>query len=196
MTPHYTQKRNKDGTAYRIPYYRCTRTMHFSNSVCPVKHINADHVEGLVVGKLSELSQNENYLKSSIQELNGNLQRKAEPLEREARQLRKRLGEIEQEIGRYVKALGQGKLSIGRLEAQIGRLETDKKTLQAELRECERKINESAVRDYSSELLQRTLQDFRTVFTSLTPAEQLFELEEFQPSSHKREVWLPGLDSN
>jgi site-specific DNA recombinase len=107
MTPHYTQKRSKDGTVYRIPYYRCTKTMHFSNSVCSVKHINADHVEGLVIGKLSELSQNESYLKVSIEELNADLQKKVEPLEREARRIRKRLYEIEDEIGRYVKGLGR-----------------------------------------------------------------------------------------
>ena len=106
MTPHYTQKKSKDGSTYRISYYRCTKTMHFNNSVCSVKHINADHVEGLVVGKLSELSQNETYLKASVEELNRDLQRKVEPLEREAQQIRKRLAEIESEIGRYVEALG------------------------------------------------------------------------------------------
>jgi site-specific DNA recombinase len=217
MTPHYTQKRNKDGSAYRIPYYRCTKTMHFDNSICSVKHINADHVEGLVVGKLSELSQSDIYLRASVEELNRDLQRKVEPLEREAQQIRKRLTEIEEEIGRYVKALGLGRLSIARLEEQIGTLETDRKALQIELFECERKINESAIRDYSAEVLQRTLQDFRTAFTTLTPAEQsealqcvlkgvtvhpeklsleIFELEEFCPSSQKRKEWLPGLDSN
>jgi site-specific DNA recombinase len=217
MTPHYTQKRNKDGSIYRIPYYRCTKTMHFSNSVCSVKHINADHVESLVIGKLAELSQNDAYLRSSVEELNGDLQRRVEPLERNAQQLRKRINEIEEEIGRYVKALGQGKLSIGRLESQIANLEADKKSLQAELFECERKINESAARDFNAELLQRTLQDFRVAFTGLTPAEQsealqcvlksvtiqpgkltleIFELEEFNPGSRKRQEWLPGQDSN
>jgi hypothetical protein len=78
-------------------------------------------------------------------------------------------------------------------------------------------VNESAIRDYSAELLQHTLQDFRTAFTTLTPAEQfealqgvlkgvtvhpnklaleIFELEEFHPSSQKRKEWLPGLASN
>jgi septal ring factor EnvC (AmiA/AmiB activator) len=139
MTPHYTQKRSKDGSAFRIPYYCCTKTMHFDNSVCSVKHVNADHVEGLVVVKLAELSQDGTYLKESIDELNRDLQRKMEPLEREAQQIRKRLAEIEDEIGHYVKALGQGKLSIARLEEQIGTLEADKKALQIELFECERK---------------------------------------------------------
>ena len=80
--------------------------------------------------------------------------------------------EIEDEIGRYVKALGQGKLSIARLEEQIGTLEADKKVLQIELFECERKMNESAVRDFNAEILQRTLQDFRVAFRALTPTEQ------------------------
>jgi len=81
MTPHYTQKKAKNGTTFRVPYHRCTKTMHFGNSVCSVKHINADHVEALVVGKLSELSQNDAYLKATVEELNGDLQRKVEPLE-------------------------------------------------------------------------------------------------------------------
>jgi chromosome segregation ATPase len=191
--------------------------MHFDNSVCRVKHINADQVERLVVQKLSELAQNDAYLKLSVDELNGDLQRRTEPLEREAAKIRKRLEEIEEEIGRYVKALGQGKLSIGRLEDEISALGADKQTLQQQCEDLQRKINEAAVRDYNAELLQRTLRDFQTAFTALTPPEQsealqcvlkavtvhpqkldleIFELEGFQPSSQKRKYWLPGQDSN
>ena len=217
MTPHYTQKRYKDGSVYRVPYYRCTKTMHFNNSVCPVKYINADQVEHMVVQKLSDLAQNETYLKMSVDELNGDLKRKTEPLEREAGRIRKRLEEIEKEIQRYVKALGQGTLSIGRLEAELEALGADQQALQQQYDDLQRKINESAARDYNAELLQRTLADFRTTFTALTPPEQsealqcvlkgvtvrpqkldleIFELEEFRPSSQKRKDWLRGLDSN
>src|ERR1700674_3570380 len=217
MTPHYTQKRHKDGSVYRIPYYRCTKTMHFDNSVCSVTHVNADHVESLVVQKLAELSQNEAYLKMTVEELNGDLQRKVEPLEKEAGRINKRLEEIEREIGRYVKALGQGKISIGRLETEISGLELNKQVLQRERDELERRINESASRDFNAELLHRALRDFQATFTALTPREQsealqcvlkqvvvhrsklqmeVFELEEFQPSSQKRKGWLPGQDSN
>jgi site-specific DNA recombinase len=217
MTPHYTQKRHKDGSVYRIPYYRCTKTLHFDNSVCSVKHINANHVESLVVQKLSELSQNEAYLKMTVEELNGDLARKVEPLEKEAGRIEKRLEEIEQEIDRFVKALGQGKVSIGRLEREISALEIDKEALQKERDDLERRINESASRDFNAELLQRTLRDFQATFAALAPGEQsealqcvlkavivhpsklqmeVFELEEFHPSSQKRKDWLPGLDSN
>ncbi len=191
--------------------------MHFNNSVCPVKHINADQVERMVVQKLSDLSQNEAYLKMCVEELNGDLKRKTEPLEREAGQIKKRLEEIEEEIGRYVKALGQGKLSIGRLEAEISTLEAHKQVLHQQYDDFQRKINESAIRDYNAEILQRTLKDFRTAFTALTPPEQsealqcvlervtvhprkldleIFELAEFQSGSQKRKDWLRGLDSN
>jgi predicted nucleic acid-binding Zn-ribbon protein len=140
-----------------------------------------------------------------------------EPLEREAGEIRKRLAGIEGEIGRYVKALGQGKLSIERLEAEIVGLETDKSALQLQLDDLQRRINESAARDYNAELLQRTLRDFRSAFAVLTAPEQsealqcvvksvtvhpqkldleIFELQEFLPGSQNRKEWLPGLDSN
>jgi chromosome segregation ATPase len=153
----------------------------------------------------------------TVEELNGDLKRKVEPLEKEAGRINKRLEEIEQEIGRYVKALGQGKISIGRLETEISALEVDKQVLQRERDDLERRINESASRDFNAELLQRTLRDFQATFTALTPREQsealqcvlkgvivdrsklqmeVFELEEFHPSSQIRKGWLPGQDSN
>ena|SRR5882672_8501342 len=128
-----------------------------------------------------------------------------------------RLEEIEGEIRRYVRALGQGKPSIGRLEEEIGVLETDRDSPKKQLEEIERKTNEWSVRDYNAELLQRTLSNFRTAFTALTPPEQtealqcvlkgvtvhaqklqleIFELGEFHPSSQNRKEWLPELDSN
>jgi len=217
MTPHYTQKKHKDGSVYRIPYYRCTKTIHFENSACSVKSINAEQIEQTVIHKLADLSQNEAYLEISIDELNGDLKRKTEPLEREVLNLRKRLDEIESEISRYVKALGQGKLSIQRLEAEVRSLEADKRVLQIQYDDLQRKINDLAIRDFNADLLLRTLKDFRKAFTTLTPPEQsealqcvlkqvvvhprkisleIFELEEFGLGSQNRKEWLPGLDSN
>jgi chromosome segregation ATPase len=149
-----------------------------------------------------------------VEELNGDLKRKTEPLEREAGEIRKRLQEIEGEMGRYVKALGQGKLSIERLETEIAGLETNKYTLQQQMDDLQRKINESAARDFNAELLQRTLRDFRTAFAALTATEQsealqcvlrsvtvhpqkldleIFELQEFLCGSQNRKEWLPEL---
>jgi len=108
MTPHYTQKKHKDGSVYRIPYYRCTKTMHFDNSACSVKHVNADHLERTIIEKLAELSKNEAYLKMTVEELNGDLERKVEPLEKEAERIKKRLQEIEQRNKALRQSLGAG----------------------------------------------------------------------------------------
>jgi chromosome segregation ATPase len=147
--------------------------MHFDNSACSVKHVNADHLERTIIEKLAELSKNEAYLKMTVEELNGDLERKVEPLEKEAERIKKRLQEIEQEIRRYVKALGQGTISIERLETEISALEVDKHALQKQWDDLERKINESASRDFNAEVLQRTLRDFQAVFSALNPPEQL-----------------------
>ena len=191
--------------------------MHFNNSICQVKHINADHVEQIVVQKLSELSQNETYLKMTVEELNRDLELKMEPLAKEAERVKKRLKEIEQEISRYVRALGQGKVSIRRLEAEVHALEGQEQDLQGQYDDIQRKINETAIRDYNAETLLRTLRDFQTAFSTLNPPEQaealqcvlktvtvhpdkldleVFELGEFCPGSQKSEGWLPGQDSN
>ncbi len=217
MTPHYTQKRSKDGTVYRIPYYRCTKTMHFNNAICTIKHVNADQVEQIVIGKLSELAQNADFLRTSVEELNRDLKRKAEPLEREATEVKNRLQGIEQEITRYVKALGQGKLSITRLEKEIAALEDDRRVLQARYSDLQREINTCVTGDYNVELLHRTLNDFGNAFGALNPQEksealqcvlknvtihpgkldlEVFALDDFCPSSQKRLGWLGGLDSN
>jgi hypothetical protein len=45
--------------------------MHFNNSVCPVKLVNADQVENLVIGKRAELSQNEATVRTSVDEAQG-----------------------------------------------------------------------------------------------------------------------------
>ena len=150
-------------------------------------------------------------MKISVEELNQDLKQKTEPLEREAGQTKKRLEEIDDEIGRYVKALGQGKFSIERLESEIARLDTVKYALQQQLDDLQRKINESAARDFSTELLQNTLRDFRSAFAALTAPEQsealqcvlkgvtvypqkldleIFELQEFLPGSQNRKEWL------
>jgi hypothetical protein len=38
--PHYTQKKHKDGSPNRIPLLSLHGTVHFSNAVCSVRHVN------------------------------------------------------------------------------------------------------------------------------------------------------------
>jgi site-specific DNA recombinase len=217
MTPHYTQKRRRDGSSYRIPYYRCTKTMHQNNSVCKIKHLNANQIEDTIVRELNELSKNEVYVRKTVAELNRDRGLRIKPLREVAARVRKQLLEIEAEIDRYVKAVGKGTLSIGRLEKEIQTRQKDQEILQEEHEDLKRRINEESAASVDSELVLRRLQDFRSSFGAMAPPEQaealqcllrevvvypeklvleVFELPEFAPSgSQKREVWLPGCAS-
>jgi hypothetical protein len=212
MTPHYTQKRRKDGSVNRIGYYRCTKTIHLSNKACPIRHVNADQLEDAVVENLHELSQNESYVKETVATLNADLSTKTSHLETDISRIRKRLGAIDREIDRYVQALGKGRLSVERLEAEIAHRQDDKIALEAELEELQRKINENAVRDFDAELVSRNLRDFRKAFKGLEAREQaealqcllksvlvqperltleICELPGFTGSSQNHKDWLP-----
>ncbi len=94
MTPHYTQKRRKDQSIHRIAYYRCTKTMHQNNAVCTVKALNADTVERQVIEYLSTLSQQADWVKGTVEELNRDQKERVRPLEQEAIRLRASLDRL------------------------------------------------------------------------------------------------------
>ena len=217
MTPHYAQKRRKDGAIQRTAYYRCTRTMKYNNRACGIKQMNADQAEAVVIENLCELSQNEPALDATIQELNRDLKSKIAPMEREAATLKARLAEVDAEIDRFVQALGKGKISVDRLEKEMSQREVDKKALQLRYDDLQQKINEEAAYDYNATLVKQNLREFRNVFQALTVDEKtealqcmlkqitvyperivldVYELTDFARGSTNRTKWLPDLDSN
>ncbi len=217
MTPHYTQKRRKDGSVNRIAYYRCTKTMHKSNQVCTIKHLNAGSVERQVADYLMQLCQDSSLINLTVQELNRDQREKFKPLQQEEIRLRARLDEVDREIDRYIRALGQGTVLLKRVEREIIQREKDREALQVQYDSVQRQLREQASRDYDSEIVLRTLQDFRKVFDALANQEQaevlrclvrdiivypdklllnIYELAELTPGSQQRLNWLPGQDSN
>lgn len=217
LTPHYTQKRRKDGSINRIPYYRCTKTMHFSNDVCRVRSLSADRIEEAVIDNLSELSKNERYLRRSVDELNKDIGKNLKPLYQEEASLKARLCEIEGEIDQFVQALGKGKISVDRLEKEIESREQDRILLKSQLDYLQQKIRQSAVPEFDAAIVRKNLADFQAAFGGLTAREQaealkcllkavtvfpdrivleVFDLPEFKPGSQNRPIKLPRLDSN
>jgi site-specific DNA recombinase len=217
MTPHYTQKRRKDGSVNRIAYYRCTKTMHQSTKVCTINSMNAAHIEKQVADYLMRLCQDSSFVDLTIQELNRDQEEKLKPLQQEEIRLRARLDEVEREVERFVRALGQGTILVKRLEREILQREKDKEAIQVQYDSVQQKLREHAARDYDSEIVLKSLQDFGKVFDALARQEQaevlrclirdivaypdkllmnIFELAQLTPGSQKRKDWLPGQDSN
>jgi site-specific DNA recombinase len=213
MTPHYTRKRRSDGTPYQIPYYRCTKTMHFNNKICSIKSLNADKIEQAIIDDLHKLSQNEVYLNMCIEETNKDLQKRSLPILAESKDVERRIQQIEKEISRFVDALGKGTISVERLEQEIEKREVDQKKLQEELYLLKQKITTDVVEDFNGEIVKHALRNFRSSFSALPPTDQaetlqcivrdvnvskdkltlnIFELAEFTPSSKNRPDRLLG----
>ena len=102
MTPHYTQQRRKDQSIHRIAYYRCTKTMHQNNAVCTIKALNADTVERQVIEYLATLSEQADWVKGTVEDLNRDQKARVRPLEQEAIRLKASLNALEREIDRLV----------------------------------------------------------------------------------------------
>jgi len=217
MSPHYTQKTRRDGSKYNIPYYRCTKVMHFDSRACSIRSVNANQIEKLVIDEIMALSLNQEMLQSSVDALNQDLAQRAGPLADEAQSLKTRITKLDAELERYVRALGQGKLSLPRLEKAVAEAEAHKHALEEQLWQVERKIQESEFRAYNAEFVQRALSDFQSLFNELSRKEQsemlgcllkqvtvekdkvildIFELPELALGSKNRSRRLPGLDSN
>ena len=217
MTPHYTQKRHKDGSVYRIAYYRCTKTMHHSNAVCPIRSLNADAVERTIIQDLYDLGQNVDFVTLTTDDINRDQKAKVRPLEQEATRLSARMDTLEREIGRYVQAVGQGTITVKRLDQEVQQREREKETIQVQYDEIQQQIREGMARDFNAEIVLDNLKNFEKVFQALTGQEQtevirclvqdievfphkfalnIFELARPSTGSKMRQGWLPGQDSN
>ena len=121
MTPHDIQKRRKEQSINRIAYYRCTKTMQHSNSVCTIKAFNADTVERQVMEYLSTLSEPVEWVKMTVEELRRDQQERVRPMEQQAIRVRASVDRLEREIDRLVRGVGQGTVSVQRLEQEMHR---------------------------------------------------------------------------
>ncbi len=213
LTPHYTQKRRKDGSVNRISYYRCTRTIHHDKNACQVRGMNADLAEGAVVEDLCKLALDKPFLDGTVEALNQDIREKSGPLEQEAAQIRRRLAEIEKEIARFMDAFGKGTLPLERLEAEVTKREEAGKTLKAQMDDLQRRINEGAFKEYDANLARQHLQNFQRTFHALEPQEkaealqfilkevvvypdrmalEIYDLPELGEGSTNRTTWLLG----
>ena len=211
LSPHYSQKRRKDGSVHRVSYYRCTSTMKYDNRACHIKQLNADQAEATVVENLYALAQNEAAVEATVEELNNDLKGRVQPLEQEAGEIQKRLSELESEIDRFVQALGKGTISVERLEKEIKQRQADQQALRLRSDQLQQSVREQTASDCNVELIKRNLREFRGVFRALTPEEQqqtlqcllkqitvlpdklvleVYELADFAKGSTNRSNWL------
>lgn len=164
---------------------------------------------------LSTLSQQAEWVKVTVEELNRDQKEQVRPLEQEGIRLKAGLNRLEREIDRLVRGVGQGTVSVQRLEDEMRRQQQEQHSLEAQYQAVQRQIQEHSAREYDSEIVLRNLKDFQRIFSALLPKEQMevlrclvrdiivhpdklvfniFELAEVGTSSQERKGWLPMAD--
>jgi site-specific DNA recombinase len=217
LTPHYTQKRHASGEPYYIYYYRCTKTIHYGNSVCQIKHINAKELETLVIDYLDKLSKNNEYLERSVDRVNQSLKDKVNPLKKELIRYRSRLDEIETEIQNLVMGIAKGITSVDILENYLAKANNEKTGLENKIITIEGKIKSYQFDEFNAKTIRQNLQNFKTAYNSLADEDKpqclqlilkdlivykdrillnIFDLPEFATGSQLHLKKLPGPDSN
>lgn len=173
MTQHYTRKRRKkDGSVYRIAYYRCTKTMPLTNSACTIRHLNADHAERMVIQHLLDLSQKSPLVTMSVEELNRDQKEKVKPLEQEVLQRGKDMAALQIQYDDVQKRIWEQASRDYNVEVVLRNLQDF------------RRIFDALAPQEQAEVLHCLVNDLIVYPNKLTF--NIFELAELTPDSKKR----------
>jgi chromosome segregation ATPase len=108
------------------------------------------------------LSQQAEWVKVTVEELNRDQKEQVRPLEQEAIRLKASLNRLEREIDRLVRGVGQGTVSVQRLEDEMRRQQQEQHSLETQYQAVQRQIQEHTAREYDSEVVLRNLKEFST----------------------------------
>ncbi len=170
ITTHYTSKKRKDGTSYRIPYYRCTKTVKYGNQHCNIKSFNADYIEKLVIEEIGKISQNTKLIDVTVDDINAALKQNILPTRNEIKELEKRIRQIDSEVDRLLELYAKGgKLVAEVLNQKVESKLNDKKKLESKLIQLNNEIDEQSLKAYDAEIIRSSLSNFTNIFATLSP---------------------------
>ncbi len=153
-------------------------------------------------------------MQMNVQEVNRQLRAKVGPQQQELDTLTKRLAELEGEIDRFMQAYGKGSIPLELLEKEVSKRRADHKHLQAQCDDLQQQINAQAVSAYDAEAILRGLRDFKKLFETMPPPEQVHVMQDivrdivaspekidlnvfehacFKQGSQNQSKWLPEL---
>jgi site-specific DNA recombinase len=156
----------------RYLYYRCTRVSKYSKEECKVRKIGARAIEDAVVNKLCEIGTDEAVIKEAVRKAN---KASTEGARAKAKELNGLIGElrpIQEAIDNSVRYIEQHADLPKAMAERLPELETRKEQLETQIQRLEFDIGQLKDYQIDTELLTKTLQDFRAIYNELTPEEQ------------------------
>ena len=174
MTPTYTKNWQRDGKSPRfIYYYRCTKTYKHDWSSCSIKSVNADKIEGFIIRKLKEVSQDEQAIKTLVKKINQEEEEKLSPLRQQEIELKKEIKDVERKIRNLINFLSEGEgKKFPSIKKELENLENKKKVLEFDLEGTRLSIQKEGQVKFEAKIVLNTLKDFAEKIDQIEPADR------------------------
>jgi len=156
----------------RYLYYRCTRVSKFSKEECKVRKIGARAIEDAVVNKLCEIGTDEAVIKEAVRKANKASTTNSKTKTKELNGLKRELRPVQKSIDNMVKYVEKHGDLPKSMSDRLPDLENRKDQLEEHIQRLEFEIGQLKDYQIDTELLTKTLRDFRAVYNELTPEEQ------------------------
>jgi len=153
-------------------YYRCTKVSKYSKDECKVRKIGARAIEDAVVNKLCEIGTDEAVIKEAVRKANRTSATNAKTKTKELNGLKRELRPVQESITNMVRYVEKHADLPKPMADRLPELEIRKEQLEEHIQRLEFEIGKLNGYQIDSELLTKTLRDFRAVYNELTPDEQ------------------------
>lgn len=168
MSLHYVQKKN----GKKIGRYRCTTTFQRGWHECPVKEVNADHIEQWTKEQIATLAAEPALLDDAIAVANAADDQRTEPLRREQAAIVGRIAETRTKLARLVDAISEGGAGFQSIRAKLTLEERNLRLLEHDLTRVKADIDRTVGEPLDASRLLRVLKDFDTMFAVANAAER------------------------
>lgn len=165
---HYVSKKN----GRKFARYRCTTTYKRGWSECPVKEVNADHIEQWAKDQIATLGADGALLDAAIAAANQADDQRTGPVRAEQSALFARINEVRRKVDRLVEAVSEGGSGFQSIRAKLTMEERNLRLLEHDLARLKVEIGRVGGDPLNADTLRHVLTDFDTLIAVASPAER------------------------
>ncbi|MTI53822.1 recombinase family protein [Geosporobacter ferrireducens] len=168
----FTSRKSKDKSQGFWAYFRCICREQKSKLLCDNTNVRADLLEQIVVGHISGLCNNKNFITELLEGSNDELENNRIPLIAKRNKLQLELDANDKEMKNLVIALGKGILPEIIIQSRYKELEDQKKALKKQLQEVALELENNYSETYNIDMVMKYINTFNETYEYLTIEEK------------------------
>ena len=162
----------KDGTKHRIEYYCCGAWKNKGTAVCHSNSINVNKANDYVLGKLSELLDNDKLIKDIVANINTTRKAMVDPSKDELEKILKELEKLEAKKKKVFEAYEEEIITKKDFSGRMAEITYREEMLQQEVNNLKSNILDDGVQEVSYEFVRDILSSFSKMLSELQSREQ------------------------